>query len=66
MEDNNKVHPTSIYISADRLAKADRIAEARGISRNKLINLLIDSVEEISVPPVSVKLPAMKKDKVPV
>lgn len=55
---------TSFYISADLLAKADRIAEARGISRNKLINLLIDSVEEIEVPPVQVKLPKVKKEKV--
>jgi len=55
---------TSFYISADLLAKADRIAKERGISRNKLINLLIDSVEEIEVPPVQVKLPKMKKEKV--
>ena len=54
----------SFYISADLLAKADRIAKERGISRNKLINLLIDSVEEIEVPPVQVKLPKMKKEKV--
>lgn len=52
---------TSFYISADLLAKADRIAEARGISRNKLINLLIDSVEEVEVPPVQVKLPKVTK-----
>lgn len=55
---------TSFYISADLLAKADRIAKARGISRNKLINLLIDSVEEIEVPPVKIRLPATKKEKV--
>jgi len=55
---------TSFYISADLLAKADRIAQARGISRNKLINLLIDSVEEVEVPPVKVRLPATKKEKV--
>lgn len=55
---------TSFYISADLLAKADRIAKARGISRNKLINLLIDSVEEIEVPPVKVRLPTTKKEKV--
>ena len=55
---------TSFYISADLLAKANRIAKERGISRNKLINLLIDSVEEIEVPPVQVKLPKMKKEKV--
>jgi len=55
---------TSFYISADLLAKADRIAEARGISRNKLINLLIDSVEEVEVPPVQVILPTPKKEKV--
>ena len=55
---------TSFYISADLLAKADRIAQARGISRNKLINLLIDSVEEAEVPPVKVRLPATKKEKV--
>ena len=55
---------TSFYISADLPAKADRIAKERGISRNKLINLLIDSVEEIEVPPVQVKLPKMKKEKV--
>lgn len=64
MEDN-KVRPTSVHIPIELLQKADRLASVRGISRNKLINLLIESAREVSVPPVEVNLPEVEKDKVP-
>ena len=59
--EENRVMPTSVHIREDLLEKANRVAKARGISRNRLINLLIEGMEEIAVPPISVALPAMEK-----
>ena len=58
--DENKVKPTSVHIPEELLEKANRIASARGISRNRLFVLLLESVEEIAVPPINVTLPAIE------
>jgi len=61
MEEHNKVYATSIYIPAERKAKLDRVALARGVNRNQLINQMIDGLEEVEVPPVRVTLPDSEK-----
>lgn len=54
----------SIYISVSQDEKLERAAKQRDISPNKLVGMLIDALEEVTVPPVRAKLPAMKKEKV--
>lgn len=62
--EENKFHPTSIRLTPDRMAKLDREATKRNLSRSELVNLMIDGMEEVFVPPVKVRLPATKKEKV--
>lgn len=61
--EENKFHPTSIRLTPDRMAKLDREAKNRNLSRSELVNLMIDGMEEVYVPPVKVRLPATKKEK---
>lgn len=62
--EENKLHPTSIRLTPERMAKLDRVAENRNISRNELISQMVDGLEEIEVPPVRVVLPDVRKAKV--
>lgn len=62
--EENKLHPTSIRLTPERIAKLDRVATDRNISRNELISQMVDGLEEIEVPPVRVKLPELRKVKV--
>lgn len=50
----------SIYISVAQSEKLERVAHVRGISSNKLICLLIDALQEVSIPQISIKLPKEK------
>ena len=50
----------SIYISVAQLEKLERVAGLRGISSNKLICLLIDALEEVSIPQIIINLPKEK------
>jgi hypothetical protein len=62
--EENKLHPTSIRLTPERIAKLDRVATNRNVSRNELVSMMVDGLEETEVPPVRVKLPAAKKEKV--
>jgi len=62
--EENKLHPTSIRLTPERIAKLDRVASKRNVSRNELISQMVDGLEEIEVPPVCVNLPDLRKAKV--
>lgn len=62
--EENKLHPTSIRLTPERITKLDRVAADRNISRNELISQMVDGLEEIEVPPVRVNLPDLRKAKV--
>lgn len=47
----------SIYISVAQSKKLERVASNRDISWNKLICLLIDSLQEVDIPPLSIEMP---------
>ena len=54
----------SIYISASQDEKLERAASQRNVSRNRLVRMMIDALEEVEVPPVQVILPTTKKEKI--
>lgn len=58
--EETKQHPTSIRLTPERIAKLDRVAMARNLSRNQLVSLMVDSLKEVKMPPVSVELPKEK------
>ena len=54
----------SIYISASQDEKLERAASQRNVSRNRLVRMMIDALEEVEVPPVQVILPTTRKEKI--
>ena len=54
----------SIYISASQDEKLERAASHRNVSRNRLVRMMIDALEEVEVPPVQVILPTTRKEKI--
>lgn len=63
MEEEKSVN-TGLYITTAQLAKLERIAVSYGVSRNRMVAMLIDSVDEVERPKINVRLPAAKKEKV--
>ncbi len=60
--ENNMVN-TGIYITAEQLAKLQRLAAALGVKRNRVVAMLIDSADE-QVEQPKVRMNPLRKKKV--